>query len=116
LLSKPAAAIFPLVLFCIDLLRTRKLSAKLFVEKIPFFALAYIAGIITYVAQKEKGALNAYAFGADTRLLMGFYGIMMYFIKMIVPSGFHRSIPTPRSMSLCQTNIIWPPCFLSPWL
>jgi len=85
LLSKPAAAIFPLVLFCIDLLRTRKLSAKLFVEKIPFFALALIAGIITYVAQKEKGALNAYAFSADTRLLMGFYGIMVYFIKMIVP-------------------------------
>jgi tetratricopeptide (TPR) repeat protein len=85
LLSKPAAVIFPLVLFCIDLLRKRKLAMNLFVEKIPFIIIPLAMGIITFVAQKEKGALNTLAFDMGTRTLMGFYGFMMYFIKMIFP-------------------------------
>ena len=37
LMSKPAAVIFPVALFCIDLLRKRKFSFRLFLEKISFF-------------------------------------------------------------------------------
>jgi Tfp pilus assembly protein PilF len=93
LLSKPAAVIFPLVLFCIDLLRKRTLALKLVVEKIPFFILPLILGFITYLAQKEKGAIDTYAFSISTRIFMGFYGIMMYFIKMIVPVNLSPFYP-----------------------
>jgi tetratricopeptide (TPR) repeat protein len=101
LLSKPAAVIFPLVLFCIDLLRRRKLALKLFVEKIPFFILPLILGFITFLAQKEKGAMDIYVFSIGTRILMGFYGIMMYVIKMIIPinlSPFYPYAPINQSL------------------
>src|SRR5262249_2783807 len=93
LLSKPAAVIFPLALFSIDILRKRKSAMSLFVEKIPFVALALTFGIITYLAQKEKGALDLNLFGVGTRILMGFYGIVMYFIKMIFPSNLAPFYP-----------------------
>ena len=64
LLSKPAAVVFPLVLFCIDLLRKRKLAVKLLVEKISFFILPLILGFITFLAQKEKGPVRLPPVGA----------------------------------------------------
>src|SRR6202008_5041151 len=48
LLSKPSAVIFPLAILSVDLLRTRKISAKLLFEKIPFFALSLAMGIVTF--------------------------------------------------------------------
>jgi tetratricopeptide (TPR) repeat protein len=87
LLSKPAAVIFPVALFCIDLLRKRKMNIRLFVEKIPFFVLALIMGILTVIGQRAIGATGegVYNFSMGTKILFGFYGIMMYFIKMIAP-------------------------------
>src|SRR5260221_6180005 len=87
LLSKPAAVIFPVALFCIDLLRKRKLNVRLFAEKIPFFILALITGILTVIGQKAIGARGErfYNFGIGTKILFWFYGIMMYFFKMIAP-------------------------------
>ena len=85
LLSKPAAVIFPVTLFCIDLLRKRKIDIKLFIEKIPFFVLAMGMGILTMVGQKEAGATGIANFSMITKILFGFYGIMMYIIKLIAP-------------------------------
>jgi tetratricopeptide (TPR) repeat protein len=94
LLSKPAAVIFPVVLFCIDLLRNRKFSLGLLAEKIPFFILAFAMGLLTFTAQREKGAIEgAEIFDLSTRILMGFYGIMMYFIKLIIPVNLSPFYP-----------------------
>jgi tetratricopeptide (TPR) repeat protein len=93
LLSKPAAVIFPLALFCIDIFRRRKPGMKLITEKIPFFILPFILGLITYLAQKEKGAIDPYTFSFGTRILMGFYGTMMYFVKMIIPVNLSPFYP-----------------------
>lgn len=94
LVSKPAAVIFPVVLFCIDVLRTRKFNVKLLLEKIPFFILALAIGLLTFTAQKEKGAIDGtQIFDLSTRILMGFYGIMMYFIKSIIPINLSPFYP-----------------------
>ena len=94
LMSKPAAVIFPVVLFCIDILRNRKFNFRLLVEKIPFFILALIMGLLTYIAQKEKGATDGtQIFDLTTRILMGFYGIMMYFVKLIFPLNLSPFYP-----------------------
>jgi len=95
LLSKPAAVIFPVALFCIDFLRKRKLNFKLVAEKIPFFIFALIMGIITVLAQKEAGATGDEHFGMGTLILFGFYGIMMYVIKMIAPFSLSPFYPFP---------------------
>ncbi|MDP9229981.1 MAG: tetratricopeptide repeat protein [Bacteroidota bacterium] len=95
LLSKAAAVIFPVALFCIDILRKRKFTFKLFLEKVPFFILAMIDGIVTYLTQTEAGTTGAGLFGLGTRILMGFYGIMMYVLKMIAPFNLSPFYPFP---------------------
>jgi tetratricopeptide (TPR) repeat protein len=95
LLSKPAAVIFPVSLFCIDVLRRRQFSFKLIIEKIPFFIPAIIMGIITISAQKNVGATGEEYFGLGKNILFGFYGILMYFVKMIIPYKLSAFYPFP---------------------
>ncbi len=95
LLSKPSAVIFPVALFSIDLLRKRKPTVKLFAEKLPFFVLALIVGILTFIAQREAGSFGKINFETTDKILYGFYGIMMYFIQMIAPVNLSVFYPFP---------------------
>ncbi len=95
LLSKPSAVIFPLAIFCVDLLRNKRLTVKLIIEKTPFFVLALAMGIITYIAQREAGSFGKIHFEVINKILYGFYGIMMYFVKMIAPVNLSVFYPFP---------------------
>ena len=95
LLSKPAAVIFPVSLFCIDIFRSRRFSFRLITEKIPFFIPAIIMGILTIIAQKDVGATGQADFGLGKNILFGFYGIMMYLVKMIFPLKLSAFYPFP---------------------
>jgi len=95
LMSKPAAVIFPVSLFCIDILRRRQFSFKLIIEKIPFLIPAIILGLLTVNAQKTVGATGEEYFGLAKNILFGFYGIMMYFVKMIIPFKLSAFYPFP---------------------
>src|SRR5688572_16593244 len=103
LMSKPAAVIFPVSLFCIDILRRRQFTFKIIIEKILFFIPAIILGFLTINAQKTVGATGEEYFGLAKNILFGFYGIMMYFIKMILPfklSAFYPFPPLNESLSI----------------
>ena len=95
LMSKPAAVIFPVSLFCIDFLRRRQFLFKLFIEKILFFIPAIIMGLLTINAQKTVGATGEEYFGLAKNILFGFYGIMMYLVKMIIPFKLSAFYPFP---------------------
>jgi protein O-mannosyl-transferase len=94
LLSKPAAVVFPMVLFAIDFLRKREFTVGVMLEKIPFLLPAIAMGGLTYLTQKSVGAAkNLFPFGKQ--MLLGFYGIMAYFIKMIFPFNLSNFYPFP---------------------
>jgi protein O-mannosyl-transferase len=95
LLSKPAAVIFPVSLFCIDFLRNRHFSFRIITEKIPFFIPAILMGLLTISAQKTVGATGQDYFGLGKNILFGFYGIMMYLVKMILPFKLSAFYPFP---------------------
>ena len=95
LLSKPSAVVFPLALLCVDLLRTRKVTAKVLVEKIPFFALSLAMGIATFVAQQQAGSFGKIHIDTSNKILYGFYGIMMYIVKMVMPVNLAVFYPFP---------------------
>jgi protein O-mannosyl-transferase len=95
LLSKPSAVVFPLALLCIDFLRTRKLTSKLLVEKIPFFALSLAMGIVTFIAQRQVGSFGKIHIDTSNKILYGFYGIMMYIVKMVAPVNLAVFYPFP---------------------
>jgi tetratricopeptide (TPR) repeat protein len=96
LASKPAAIIFPMVLFTLDFFTRRKVSLKLFTAKVPFFLFAALVAFLTATAQKTVGATDtANAFTLGNRIFFAFYGYMMYFIKMLVPLNLVAFYPLP---------------------
>ncbi len=111
LLSKPAAVIFPVSLFCIDVFRNRKFSFKLITEKIPFLIPAIIMGLLTMGAQKTVGATGEEYFGLAKNILFGFYGILMYFVKMILPFKLSAFYPFPPLNESLSPIYYIAPCF-----
>jgi tetratricopeptide (TPR) repeat protein len=96
ILSKPAAVIFPVALFSIDFFYRRKITLKLFAEKIPFIIIAGIIAFITLQAQVKVGATDPGTnFSLVQRIFFMFYGFMMYFFKMIVPLNLNAFYPYP---------------------
>jgi tetratricopeptide (TPR) repeat protein len=96
LLSKPAAIIFPAVLFTLDFYRQRKLTGSLIVEKLPFLAFSVILVLVTMHQQKAAGATPlTEVYGYAKRIYFPFYGYMMYFVKMIWPFSLSAFYPFP---------------------
>lgn len=84
--SKPAAVPFPFLLFLLDYWENRKVEVKLFLEKIPFFIIALIVGLLTIKAQ-EVAIVEWDYFTYFHRIMFACYGFAMYIIKLFVPFG-----------------------------
>ncbi|MFH0892969.1 MAG: tetratricopeptide repeat protein [Bacteroidota bacterium] len=97
LFSKSMAVTLPLVLLAIDFYLKRPLKKKVLIEKIPFFALALLFGVIAIFSQKAGGAIdaNAGAFTILDRILMAGYGVSFYIIKLFIPFGLSAYHPFP---------------------
>jgi len=88
LLSKPAAIIFPIVLLAIDYYYNRFKQTRTYIEKIPFLLFSVIFGLLTLNAQSMVGAVDSGSiYPMQSRIFFGFYGIMMYLVKTIIPIG-----------------------------
>lgn len=86
LLSKGMAVTLPVVMLLLDYLNERRLTARLLLEKIPFFVLSIIFGLIAIEAQKSAGAIgNFVTYTFFERILLSFYGIFLYLYKAIFP-------------------------------
>jgi tetratricopeptide (TPR) repeat protein len=87
LLSKPAAVTLPLLLIAVDIYKGRALAANAWIEKIPFFALSILFGILNILAQKAGGPVvllfSAYGFINGFFLLTS--GIAAYLIMCVAP-------------------------------
>jgi Flp pilus assembly protein TadD len=93
--SKPAAVVFPVTLLAIDWFRKRKLTAPgIWVEKIPFFIVAVIDGILTLQVQQMAGALTCH-WNQIERLAFACYGTLMYVAKMFIPIRLSAIYPYP---------------------
>ncbi len=94
LLSKSAAVTLPVLFFLFDYYFQRKADKKVFFEKIPFFILAIIFGIITIIARKEaEHIINISSrFNLFDRFFIILHSLFIYIFKLIVPvklSAFH---------------------------
>lgn len=86
LFSKSAAVTLPLVALAIDYYRGRKLSQAL-IEKLPFFALSVLFGVLAIMSQQAGGAISDIAseYNLLNRVLIFLSGPGFYFVKAIVP-------------------------------
>lgn len=100
-LSKGMAVILPVVFLITDyFLLNRKQIVKIGIEKAPFFIVSLITGIISIKAQSDAGAnaskviSDAYSF--SERFFMINYGVLYYWIKMVLPTNLIAFYPYPQ--------------------
>ncbi len=95
LFSKGQAVTLPLCFLLIDYLFKRKLSVAMITEKIPFFILSVIFGI---VAIKAQGGAIVYNYSDRLHaLLFGLYALCMYLLKFIWPVNLSGLYPYPTT-------------------
>ena len=110
-LSKAMAVSFPIVLLLTDYFRNRKLNLKTGIEKIPFFLLAIIFGIVAVLAQQSSEAIqdiSTYSF--PQRIVFACYGFITYLWKSFLPiyqSAFY-SYPINSGENLGVQFYIYP--------
>jgi protein O-mannosyl-transferase len=93
LLSKSAAVCFPLVLILIDYFinssKFKVQSLKYWVNKLPFFLIAIIFGIISIYSRKSIGLINDIdsSYSLFDRFLLISYSASFYIFRLFLPTG-----------------------------
>ncbi|NCA76490.1 MAG: tetratricopeptide repeat protein [Alphaproteobacteria bacterium] len=110
LLSKAMAVSLPVVLLLIDYFRGRKFSKIVWLEKIPFFVLSLLFGIIAIIAQGSTEAIADHArFSFFHRIVFASCSFLSYLGKLLLPVNLSAFYPypvrsgdlIPGSMYLC---------------
>jgi tetratricopeptide (TPR) repeat protein len=107
LMAKPMIVTLPLVLLLLDFWPLqRRLGAALLREKIPLFALSAAASVVTYLVQRQSGAVGGLAtLPLDLRLGNALLSCFTYLSKMFWPSGLAVFYPYPAEIPLWQTAL-----------
>ena len=95
LLSKVSIISLPVVLFLIDWLEGRKITRRSILEKIPYFALALIFGIIALF-----GKIDAPDLPLLTRILVSAKSFIFSMEKIVIPTGLSPMYAYAGSISL----------------
>ena len=87
LLSKSAAVTLPLVMLAIDHYLGHRLTLKSVLEKLPFFALSILFGILAIMSQRQGGAISdiMISYGLTNRIFVFFGGLAAYLGMLVVP-------------------------------
>lgn len=98
LFSKSMAATLPILLLLIDYFHGRKPGIKLFAEKIPFFVLSVIFGIVAVKAAGSFGHITALEeeYTLVQRFFLIVYGISFYLIKLALPMNLSAIYAFPE--------------------
>jgi len=95
LLSKPVAVTLPVVLLLSDFYLSRRLVAGVWLEKLPFFMLSIVFGILAMATQKSSGNLPGLDFNVFQQLTLAAYGFVNYLIKLVLPFQLSAFYPYP---------------------
>ncbi|MBN2173508.1 MAG: tetratricopeptide repeat protein [Bacteroidales bacterium] len=101
-LSKSMAISLAVTLPAVDYFYGRKLAdRKIILEKIPFFLIAVIFGVVAVFAQKSSWGqdLSQEHFSLAQRILFGSYAFILYIVKLLFPIGLSGFYPYPGEIS-----------------
>jgi len=93
LISKGQAVTLPLCFILVDILLKRKWSISMLTDKIVFFAMSLIFGVIAMKAQASSITNNAAEIFQT--FFWGCYGLCMYLLKFILPINLSGLYPYP---------------------
>ena len=100
LLAKIQAVSLPLVLILTDYWFNRKTTKNLIAEKIPYFILSFITGIVGIYFLKQQDSLDAgETFPFFQRIFIGSYSMTVYLIKSVFPYNLSALHPNVKELS-----------------
>ncbi|HLN53807.1 MAG TPA: tetratricopeptide repeat protein [Lentimicrobium sp.] len=101
LFSKSMAATFPLILFLIDYIESRKFTGKVIAEKIPFLILSVIFGILAIKASASFGHITILEdqYNLFERMVLILYGISFYMVKLVLPMNLSAIYAFPNTIN-----------------
>jgi len=98
LLSKSMAVTLPLLLLLMDYLMRRRPTISIFKEKIPYFALSFLFGIIAILGVFQTGAVrNENIINFTDKIMLKSYSIIFYLNKIFVPIKLASLYPFPQT-------------------
>ncbi|MBL4655492.1 MAG: tetratricopeptide repeat protein [Bacteroidia bacterium] len=108
LLSKAQAVTFPVVLLLFDWFKQRKFDKQVILEKLPFFALSIILGLITLSAAKSAGTMvYVEQYTIFERFLFGCYSLVVYLVKIVAPFLLSAIYPYPKEIEGSYPMLIY---------
>jgi protein O-mannosyl-transferase len=112
LLCKAQAVPLPAALLILDIYPLRRLRAgwrPLLIEKLPYFALALIGGVVAIIATKNGATFTSYVqYGPSARLAMTGYGIIFYPWKWLLPTNLSPLYELPARIELLSSRFLIP--------
>ena len=101
LLSKSMAVTLPVVLILLDYFSGRKLNIKTLIDKIPFFLLALVFGVITVIIQNSVSTVISNSmthYSLFNRIFISSYSVAFYIISFVAPVKLSALHPSPEIM------------------
>jgi tetratricopeptide (TPR) repeat protein len=94
-LSKAMAVVLPLVLLLVDYYTGRKFDKYVWLEKVPFFILSFVFGMLA--SRVQAGAIaDIDTFTWLQRLSFASYGLVNYIVKLFLPLNLSCFYPYPN--------------------
>ena len=111
LMAKPMLVTLPCVLLLLDFWPLKRVTGDgwrvtnrpLLLEKIPFFALALVSSVVTFVVQKQGGSVRSLdTMPMDFRITNALVAYFRYVAKLLWPDSLAVFYPFPNFLS------VWP--------
>lgn len=104
LLSKGTVLVLPLLLLLVDLFVNRSLKRQVWLEKLPFFALSFLFGVVALLARNSFQEILAEAPVTGSSLWLATYRLVTYTLHTLMPLPrlFPAYPPGPGAASLWQ--------------
>lgn len=101
LFSKSMAATLPMLLFVMDGWHHRRFNRKVVLEKLPFFALSVVFGLISIRAAASFGHIEVLEAGYNLldRIFLLSYGVAFYLVKLMFPLNLSAIYAYPEKTS-----------------
>ncbi|MES2680668.1 MAG: glycosyltransferase family 39 protein [Bacteroidota bacterium] len=111
-LCKSSVVVFPLALVCADIYFQKKLSLKFLYNKIPFFAISVVIGLINIKTQTADQFINyAHAFPYYQRVGFAGFALLKYLLMFVAPVNLSVIYPyPPNSLSALVTGYMTLAC------